>query len=300
MASGARVDPACYAHPQWSAAARINASSLTGMPWEPYRRPEVGWESYAPVIAREAGTACPPDTPGFAAALAAWQQRRGAPPDGVVSALTFQTVKGLWQERRPFVMATLKGECPPAPDASLLSPAEEKEGYFGKPVQLRTAALRAFRRMRDAALAESPAIRAEVEQDAQVFTLFSGFRDPAADELRCQTDGNCQGVVRARCSAHRTGLAMDIDLGSAPGFKPDNSDDANRRFMARTATYRWLVANADRFGFAHYVFEPWHWEWTGEPVYPSLPAPPPPPQVVAPPTSGTEPAPEVLIKKDEP
>ena len=34
--------------------------------------------------------------------------------------------------------------------------------------------------------------------------------------------------------------------------------------MSRTPAYRWLVANADRFGFVPYPFEPWHWEWTGE------------------------------------
>jgi LAS superfamily LD-carboxypeptidase LdcB len=34
--------------------------------------------------------------------------------------------------------------------------------------------------------------------------------------------------------------------------------------MTRTATYRWLLANAGRFGFVNYPFEPWHWEWTGE------------------------------------
>jgi LAS superfamily LD-carboxypeptidase LdcB len=34
--------------------------------------------------------------------------------------------------------------------------------------------------------------------------------------------------------------------------------------MSGTPAYRWLVANAGRFGFVNYVFEPWHWEWTGE------------------------------------
>jgi len=57
---------------------------------------------------------------------------------------------------------------------------------------------------------------------------------------------------------------MDVYVGQAPGFGPDSSADSNRLFMTRTATYRWLVANADRFGFLPYPFEPWHWEWTGE------------------------------------
>ena len=27
-----------------------------------------------------------------------------------------------------------------------------------------------------------------------------------------------------------------------------------------------LVKNAARFGFVNYVFEPWHWEWVGDPA----------------------------------
>jgi LAS superfamily LD-carboxypeptidase LdcB len=93
--------------------------------------------------------------------------------------------------------------------------------------------------------------------------LFSGFRDPEYDAERCAAQANCNGLVRARCSAHRTGLAMDVYLGSAPGFDADSSADANRLWQSRTATYRWLVANARRYGFVNYAFEPWHWEWVG-------------------------------------
>jgi LAS superfamily LD-carboxypeptidase LdcB len=25
--------------------------------------------------------------------------------------------------------------------------------------------------------------------------------------------------------------------------------------------YRWLVRNAERFGFCPYFYEPWHWEY---------------------------------------
>jgi LAS superfamily LD-carboxypeptidase LdcB len=71
-------------------------------------------------------------------------------------------------------------------------------------------------------------------------------------------------VVRAACSAHRTGLALDLDVGAAPGFMVDSSADPNRLFQSRTPAYRWLVRNAVRFGFVNYVFEPWHWEWRGE------------------------------------
>ena len=102
-----------------------------------------------------------------------------------------------------------------------------------------------------------------IAADPRSLAIFSGFRDPAADAARCLTESNCNGVVRATCSPHRTGLALDMYVGQAPGYGPDSSADPNRLFMSRTPAYRWLVANADRFGFAPYPFEPWHWEWTG-------------------------------------
>ncbi|MBA3810455.1 MAG: D-alanyl-D-alanine carboxypeptidase family protein, partial [Caulobacteraceae bacterium] len=113
-----------------------------------------------------------------------------------------------------------------------------------------------------AARADAPAVRA----DARLMRLFSAYRSPAYDAARCARDGNCQGIVRASCSPHRTGLAVDIYLGAAPGSAPDSADDANRLYISRGPAYRWMARNAGRFGFAPYAFEPWHWEWTGEPI----------------------------------
>jgi hypothetical protein len=101
--------------------------------------------------------------------------------------------------------------------------------------------------------------------------IYSGFRSPDADAQRCARDNNCQGLIRTICSAHRTGLAMDVFIDAAPGFGPDSSADANRLVMSRSPLYRWMVVNAPRFGFVNYVYEPWHWEWTGEPLLPGVP-----------------------------
>jgi len=73
----------------WSAAANINHSSLKSLPWRPFGRDEIGWRIYAPLIGREIGVDCPPQSTGFARALAQWQQRHGyAPDEAKAAALT--------------------------------------------------------------------------------------------------------------------------------------------------------------------------------------------------------------------
>jgi LAS superfamily LD-carboxypeptidase LdcB len=74
------------------------------------------------------------------------------------------------------------------------------------------------------------------------------------------------GITRAQCSPHRTGLALDLVVGAAPGFTVDSSADPNRLHMSQTPAYLWMVKNAGRFGFVNYVFEPWHWEYVEEPI----------------------------------
>ncbi|OYW27426.1 MAG: peptidase M15 [Caulobacter sp. 12-67-6] len=246
-------------------AAAVNAASLTTMVWSPFGRPEVGWEIYAPRIAAEIDTACAPDTRRFAALLAKWQQSRGLKPTGVMDLSAFQPMLTGWHLQRPFVRVNNTGICPGAPLLSGLNTAKPNESYGGKTIQLRPGALEAYRRM----VAEARA--AGVIQRPETLTIFSGFREPAADAARCERDNNCQGLVRTICSAHRTGLALDIYIATAPGFGPDSSADDNRRAMARSAVFRWMVVNAGRFGFVNYAYEPWHWEWTGEPLLPGVP-----------------------------
>ena len=239
--------------------ARINASSLRSLSWAPFRRDEIGWETYAPLMQRELKTLCAPDTSRFSQLLAGFQKRFRMKGTGEMDADTFNRFKGVWQERRPFVMVNVNGYCPPPPDPATLAIAAPAESYGGKTIPLRPGALDAYRKM-VAAAKRVPAIA----KDPRNLTIFSGFRDPDADAARCLTDGNCDGVARATCSPHRTGLAFDLYVGEAPGFKPDSSADPNRLFMTNTPTYRWLLANAGKYGFVNYPFEPWHWEWIGQ------------------------------------
>jgi hypothetical protein len=241
-------------------AATLNKASLYTLPWSPFGRGEKGWAVYAPAVSHEIATRCGADSAGFAAALADWQGHHGLTASGTMDPATFDVMKTLWQNRRPFVALRGEGVCPNSPSEAELAIAQAGESYGGKRIELRASALAAYRRMVAAARAALP----ELERERETLTIFSAHRSPEYDAARCARDGNCQGIVRASCSAHRTGLAMDVDLGSAPGYGVDSSADPNRLYQVSTAAYRWMVANAPRFGFVNYPFEPWHWEWTGE------------------------------------
>jgi hypothetical protein len=229
------------------------------MEWTPFGPTEFGWETYLPLIQHELGVDCAPNSPVFARRLAEFQIAHGLPPTGWFDAATFQTFRGLWQERRPFIMARVRQEpCPDPPPLYQLGYLVESEEHADRLTRLlRRDVLDAYRRLVEAARAEVP----EVARNPELLQIFSGFRDPEADAARCAASGNCDGLRRAVCSPHRTGTAVDLYVGQLPGQGVDDTSAASRLHMSRTPTYRWMVRNAGRFGFIPYVYEPWHWEW---------------------------------------
>lgn len=271
-AGAARAQEACdEGGPGWDQVAALNAQSLTGLEWAPFGPAEYGWEPYLPLIQRELDTNCFPGSEAFSRKLAAFQAYRALPASGVFDDATFQVLRGLWQERRPFIMARVREEpCPDPPplwQLSYIDGSEEQADRLNRLV--RRDVLDAYRQMVVAARAEVP----EIAADPELLQIFSGFRDPEADAARCAQSGNCDGLRRAVCSAHRTGTAIDVYVGRAPGMGVDNTSAESRRWMVRGSAYRWMVKNAGRFGFTPYVYEPWHWEWispTGGYVGPDL------------------------------
>jgi D-alanyl-D-alanine carboxypeptidase len=238
-------------------AAAANAASLDALLLNLFGREETGWAFYEPLIANEIGTDCPAAAPGFARALATWQSGQKLAASGMVNDGTLQRLKQIWQARRPFVQQSRHG-CPNPPAEDALGHATIAESYGGKDIELRTDTLAAYRDM--VAAARKAGV---LPTGSELLTIFSAYRSPEYDAARCAAQRNCQGVVRATCSAHRTALAMDVNLGAAPGYTPDSSADVNRLFISRSPAYQWLVKNAARFGFVNYPFEPWHWEFIG-------------------------------------
>lgn len=244
----------------FSDAAAANSITLYAMEWNPFGSREMGWEAYVPLIQQEIGAACDPTSQAFAERLAVFQQQYNLAANGRFDAATFAVFRGIWQERRPFVMARVRGECPAPPPLSELGYLTAGEEHAERLTRLvRKDVLEAYRAMVSAARAEVP----EIGSNPELMQIFSSFRDPEADAARCARDRNCDGVRRAVCSPHRTGTALDIYVGNLQGYGVDSTNWHSRRYMSETPAYRWMVKNAHRFGFVPYVFEPWHWEWTG-------------------------------------
>ena len=244
---------------EWAGPAFANGTSWQRMEWKPFGPTEYGWETYLPLVQHELATGLRPQFAGVRAADGGVPDRARPAPTGWFDAATFQTFRGLWQERRPFIMARVRQEpCPDPPPLYQLGYLVEAEEHADRLTRLlRRDVLDAYRRMVAAARAEVP----EMANDPELLQIFSGFRDPEADAARCAASGNCDGLRRAVCSPHRTGTAVDLFVGRLEDLGVDDTSPASRLHMTRTPTYRWLVRNAGRFGFTPYVYEPWHWEW---------------------------------------
>jgi hypothetical protein len=251
------IDPACYRDQAFEGAANDNKIGLDTQAVAPFGVPETGWAIYAPLAAHEVGTPCAPQSRGFAAALARWQGGRRLTASGRMDQATLSAMATTWLLDRPFVRAMSKG-CPASPAELTLAKANPDEVYGGKTVLARPGALDAYRRMAAAA-------RAEIGVRAPILTIASAYRGPEEELARC-IDGSCGNPAKAHCSAHRTGMAFDLYLGAPSGKSAFSTANEDRLALSRSIPYRWLVNNAGRFGFVPYPFEPWHWEWTGEPV----------------------------------
>ena len=219
----AQAEPCNSQIEDWGGPGLSNGISLHSLEWAPFGSAEWGWETYVPLIQQELGTVCSASSPTFARLLADFQTAHQLPSSGIFDEATFQTFRGLWQERRPFIMARVREEpCPEPPPLYQLGYLVESEEHADRLTRL---------------------LRRDVL------------------EARCAAAGNCDGLRRAVCSPHRTGTAVDLYVGQAVGLGVDSTSPASRLHMSRGATYRWLVRNAGRFGFVPYAFEPWHWEW---------------------------------------
>ena len=207
-----------------------------------------------------------------------WKTLSIAAGVGVAGALVIYTVRrGAPETRMPKMAAESPERLQTTPAGTTISSTCYRSGTgtpcsllsLGGGDYLRSDAARAFVRMQRAALAEGwqgKTVNLRVE---------SSFRTQKHQQRlwdRYQTEGYPKAATPGY-SKHQSGVAVDIVM-----FPNENKDDWKKRCTRWTSrgsciapnrvsysnNYRWLVANASRFGFRRTVAsEPWHWVYTG-------------------------------------
>jgi D-alanyl-D-alanine carboxypeptidase len=219
-----------------------------------------GWYLYTPLISRLLATDRDAATDEFASALSRWQRGAGVEPSGVLDDETLYQMVSEWQGAR------LKNKEYARPDELLVAPVED---FYdpSRPDELRQVereTYAAYRRMVAAAVADPSlglkrASSGELAPEEKFFKIVSAFRSREyQSNLRRQSPNSGRAGLAVN-SPHFTGRALDLYVGG----EPVETKDSNRALQVQTNVYRWLVQNADRFGFRPYYYEPWHWEYVG-------------------------------------
>lgn len=241
-----------------SAAPSRNVLLRNDLNWTFGGKPQHGWYLYTPLISRLLNTGNEVSSIGFAKALANWQQKMGLPATGVLDDQTLYRMISLWQGAR------LKDrEVAPA-DRLLNAPISD----FYDPTraeELRRvdrATYAAYKRMVAAAVSDhsldlAKGAHGELAKGEKFLKIISAFRSREyQDKLRRESPHSGSGGLAVN-SPHFTGRAIDLYVGG----EPVDTLDSNRKVQVETRVYKWLVRNAERFGFRPYFYEPWHWEY---------------------------------------
>jgi lysozyme len=209
-------------------------------------------------------------------AIRSFQQQQGLTVDGIVGSQTERALVAAGASPPPGVPSAPAPtpSPPPSPPSAFRTIAVETPGggrikdktpprasdlvtitgVGGKRIQLHRLAAQAWQALVSAARANG--IR------EPLLLPVSGYRSPEHQE-RLWRDalaryGSAEEarkwVAPPGGSAHQTGRAIDFYLG-------DRNSSSNVARLRMLPAYKWLVANAARFGFYPYEREPWHWEY---------------------------------------
>jgi hypothetical protein len=197
----------------------------------------------------------------FRQAVTRWQTKVGLNPSGLLDETTLEVMIKEWQGRR------LKDRTVARPDQLLTAPASD---YYdeARAVELRqveTRAYAAYKRLVAAALADRSLGlkrqgKGELAPEEKHLKIISSFRSRDYQEKLRRESPQSGTAGLAVNSPHFTGRALDLYVGG----QPVDTRDANRAIQVQGPVYKWLVHNAQRFGFQPYFYEPWHWEYVGE------------------------------------
>lgn len=236
--------------PAFASAATQNATLRNELTWAFGGKQQRGWYLYDLLIGETLNNQHDPVTNDFAASLSKWQKKTNLSPSGVLDQSSLMALVSHWQRNR------LKIRTPATPDELMLAPSSDfyDPGRADELRQVERKTYEAYKKMFAAAHAD-PTLK--LSSTDKYFKLVSAYRSREyQDELRRKSP-NAGRAGLAVNSPHFTGRALDIYVGGSPV----DTKDSNRAIQVNTPAYRWLVRNAERFGFRPYFYEPWHWEY---------------------------------------
>lgn len=232
----------------FSAAAVTNVTLRNELTWTFGGKQQRGWYLYDLLINKTLDSQVDTISDSFASTLAGWQKKRGLIDNGILDENSLMALVSNWQSNR------LKDRTPATSEQLLTAPPSDFFDPSRAPElrQVERNTYEAYKRMLAAAAADD-----DLKLTGQYFKIVSAFRSREYQEELRRKSPNAGTAGLAVNSPHFTGRALDLYVGGSPV----DTSDTNRAIQVNTAAYRWLVRNADRFGFRPYFYEPWHWEY---------------------------------------
>lgn len=231
-----------------TAAALSNTTLRNDLTWTFGGKQQRGWYLYDLLINETIDSHTDTVTDNFAITLARWQKQRGLTSDGVLNEDSLMSFVSQWQSNR------LKDRTPATVDQLITAPVADFYDPTRAPElrQVERNTYEAYKQMLAAAAQEL-----KLDPSDQYLKIVSAFRSREYQEELRRKSPNAGSAGLAINSPHFTGRALDLYVGG----DPVDTRDANRAIQVNTPAYRWLVHNAERFGFRPYFYEPWHWEY---------------------------------------
>jgi zinc D-Ala-D-Ala carboxypeptidase len=249
---------AAKASASFTAAAGRNALLKNELIWTFGGKQQHGWYLYSLLLGKTLNTQGDAGTAEFAAALALWQKNKALNPTGVLDEETFMAMVSEWQSNR------IKDRTPASPDQLVTAPPSDfyDPERLAELRQVERKTYAAYKQMVAAAIADPTLNLAhtssgELAPQEQFFKIISAFRSREYQEKLRRESPNAGSAGLAVNSPHFTGRALDVYVGG----EPVDTKYSNRAIQVNTPLYKWLVRNAERFGFRPYFYEPWHWEY---------------------------------------
>jgi len=244
-----KTKPTVATTSSFATAAATNVTLRHELSWTFGGKQQRGWYLYDLLIGRTLNTPHDATSSDFAAALANWERKRGLSADGVLDETALMAMISQWQSNR------LKNRTYAQPDQLMIAPAADfyDPSRADELRQVERKTFVAYHEMIAAAKADP-----DLKLPAKYFKIISAFRSREYQEnLRKKSPNAGSAGLAVNNSPHFTGRALDLYVGG----DPVDTKDANRALQVTTPAYRWLVRNAERFGFRPYFYEPWHWEY---------------------------------------